>query len=143
MIAASAAVIALPETIQATAQFLSQSFADDLGILGGRIYAQDNGCYELVRTFGRVTKAPLGLRVERSYPPMEQLLDVGALVMRRDDPRLDQRLEHDLGTQELFAAVAVAQGFYVLSFDVVASETKKRSILISVNGSWRSCMSVE
>ena len=69
---------------------------------------QDDGSFELVSTFGNVSKAPIGLRVWRSYPPMEQLLDVGALVMRRDDARLDQRLEEDLGVGEWFAAVAVA-----------------------------------
>jgi len=106
------------ETLQQTAHFIAHSFADDLGIRGGRIYAHDDGSYELVATFGDATKAPVGLRVWRAYPPFEQLLDTGTIVMARDDPRLDQRLEQDLGTRDCFAAISVADGKFVLSFDV-------------------------
>jgi len=106
------------ETLHRTAVYLVESFADDLGISGGRIYTQDDGSYELVSTFGEVSKAPVGLRVWRTYPPFEELLAVGSLVMARDDPRLDQRLEEDLGTRDWFAAIAVAHGRFVLSFDV-------------------------
>jgi hypothetical protein len=40
------------QTIQKAADFIAENFADDLGIRGGRIYAQDDGSYELVETFG-------------------------------------------------------------------------------------------
>jgi sigma-B regulation protein RsbU (phosphoserine phosphatase) len=121
------------ETIQETSQVLVDTFADDLGLRGGRIYSQDDGSYELVATFGDVTKAPLGLRVWRTYPPFGQLLDTGAVVMERDDPRLDQRLEADLGTRDCFAAVAVADGRYVLSFDVTAQGDKRDDLLATLN----------
>ena len=42
------------DTIRDTAQLLADSFADDLGIRGGRIYQQDDASYELVTTFGDV-----------------------------------------------------------------------------------------
>ncbi len=121
------------ETVQRTAQLLVDSFAGDLGIRGGRIYAQDDGSYELVRTFGDVAKAPLGLRVWRTYPPFEQLLDVGTVLMRRDDERLDQRVEADLGTRDWFAAVAVADGRYVLSFDVDPTVHRHPELLSTLN----------
>lgn len=106
------------ETIRGTAQFLVENFSQDLGIPGGRIYAQDNGSYELVTTFGEVAKAPIGLRIPRTYPQFDLLLDVGCMLTRRSDPRLDPRLEADVGTREWFAAIVVADGLYVLSFDV-------------------------
>jgi phosphoserine phosphatase RsbU/P len=106
------------ETIRDTAEFLAANFADDLGIRGGRIYVHSDGSYELVGGFGDVTSPPIGLRVWRSYAPFEQMLDVGLVVMDRDDERLDQHLERELGTRDCFAAIAVADGQYVLSFDV-------------------------
>ena len=121
------------ETIHQTAHFLADNFANDLGLRGGRIYAQDNGSYELVRTFGELVKAPLGLRIWRTYPPFDQLLEVGAIVMERSDERLDQRLEQDLGTRELFAAISVADGRYVLSFDVEPSGAEREDLIATLN----------
>ncbi len=121
------------ETIQQTAQRLVEDFADDLGIRGGRIYEQENSHYSLVTTFGEVAKAPIGLRISRYYAAFEQLLDVGSLVMGRDDPSLDQRIEADLGTRDHFAAVAVADGAYVLSFDVVAFEDRREELISTLN----------
>jgi len=106
------------EIVQNTAEFLTANFADDLGIRGGRIYAHTNGSFELVKGFGEATAAPVGLRVWRTYPPFEQMLDTGVVVMNRDDDRLDQQLEKELGTREWFAAITVSEGQYVLSFDV-------------------------
>ncbi len=120
-------------TIHAAAGFLAENFADDLGIRGGRIYAQDDGSFELVETFGDASKEPIGLRVWKTYPPFDQLLDVGSVVMRRDDPRLDQRLEADLGTREWFAAIAVADARYVLSFDVESTGDDHETLVATLN----------
>jgi len=121
------------KTIHTAADFLADNFADDLGIRGGRIYAQDDGSFELVETFGDASKDPIGLRVWKTYPPFEQLLDVGSVVMRRDDPRLDQRLEADLGTREWFAAIAVADARYVLSFDVESRADDHETLVSTLN----------
>jgi sigma-B regulation protein RsbU (phosphoserine phosphatase) len=121
------------KTIHSTAGFLADNFADDLGIRGGRIYAQDDGSFELVETFGEASKDPIGFRVWKTYPPFEQLLDVGSVVMRRDDPRLDQRLEADLGTREWFAAIAVADARYVLSFDVEPTGDDHEALVATLN----------
>lgn len=106
------------ETIHATAEFLAAHFADDLGITGGRIYRHSDGSYELVMGFGNATHAPIGLRVWKTYAPFEQMLDTGMVIMNRDDTRLDPGLEKELGTRQYFAAIAVSDGDYVLSFDV-------------------------
>jgi len=121
------------ETIHDTAELLAESFAEDLGIRGGRIYSQDDGSYELVSTFGDVGKAPIGLRVWRTYPPFDQLLDTGAIVMAKDDPRLDQRIEEDLGTRDWFAAISVAGGQHVLSFDVHSGRVKHDDLMATLN----------
>ena len=72
----------------------------------------------LVKVFGEASSAPIGLRIWRTYPPFEQMLDTGLVIMDRDDDRLDQNLEKELGTRDEFAAIAVSDGQYVLSFDV-------------------------
>jgi sigma-B regulation protein RsbU (phosphoserine phosphatase) len=121
------------ETIQRAADFIAANFAEDLGIKGGRIYAQDDGSYELVETFGDASREPIGLRVWKTYPPFDRLLDVGSVIMRRDDSRLDQRLEADLGTREWFAAVAVADARYVLSFDVETVDDDHENLVSTLN----------
>lgn len=121
------------ETIQRAADFIADNFAEDLGIKGGRIYAQDDGSYELVETFGDASRDPIGLRVWKTYPPFERLLEVGSVVMRRDDPKLDQRLEADLGTRTWFAAVAVADARFVLSFDVESADDDHENLVSTLN----------
>ncbi len=121
------------ETIHRTADFIAENFAEDLGIKGGRIYAQDDGSYEVVETFGEASRQSMGLRVWKTYPPFDRLLDVGSVVMRRDDSRLDQRLEADLGTREWFAAVEVADARYVLSFDVESGDDDHENLVSTLN----------
>ncbi len=121
------------ETIHRAADFIADNFAEDLGIRGGRIYVQDDGSYELVETFGDALRDPIGLRVWKTYPPFEQLLDTGSVVMRRDDTQLDQRLESELGTREWFAAISVADAQYVLSFDVEPLDADHDDVVATLN----------
>lgn len=121
------------ETICQTAQFLADHFSHDLGIPGGRVYEQDDDHYELVTTFGKVERAPVGLRLSRTYTPFAQLLDSGSRVMERDHPQLDQQLETELGTRTRFAAIAVADGRYVLSFDLDAPHVKQAQVISTLN----------
>lgn len=109
------------ETIHDTAEFLTANFADDFGIRGGRIYRHTDGSYELVKGFGEAKEAPIGFRVWKTYPPFEEMLETGIVIMKSTDDRLDQHLEKELGTREYFAAITVSDGQYVLSFDVEAS----------------------
>ncbi len=121
------------ETILQAAQYLADHFARDLGLTGGRIYAREDGAYELVRTFGSVNKAPIGLCVPTTYAAFEELLHGGVRVMDRDDPQLDQELEEDLGTKSSFAAIAVSGGSYVLSFDVKTGNGRHGKLLSTLN----------
>lgn len=107
------------ETIEATARTLVEGFCQDLGISSGRIYARtDEGDYEIVAAFGTASRTPVGLHVSRHYHAMERLLDEGSVVMALSDAGLDPELEERLGTRDHFAAIAVSDGAYALSFDV-------------------------
>ncbi len=106
------------ETIRLTAQYLVDNFSAELGLTGGRIYAAENGHYELVETFGGAARTPVGLTIPKQYATFQQLLDEGAIIMDRSDPSLDEALEAELGTRDRFAAIVVADGAFVLSFDV-------------------------
>ena len=69
----------------------------------------------------------------RTYPPFDELIETGAIVMARDDDRLDQRLEEDLGTRDWFAAVSLSSGEYVLSFDVQPTEGDTDALVGTLN----------
>ncbi|NOZ79552.1 MAG: PP2C family protein-serine/threonine phosphatase [Acidobacteria bacterium] len=122
------------ETIRQTAQFLVESFSDDLGITGGRIYARDDfGNYELVGTFGTVTRAPLGLRIPTDYHPFERLYDEGCVSMSLSDTGLDASLESEIGTRDHFAAIMVADRRYALSFDVAPASSAQEDLIAILN----------
>lgn len=121
------------ETVTRTAQYLVDYFSCELGIPGGRIYVLDDEHYELVTTFGKVARAPIGLRIERTYRPFEELLESGSRLMERSHPDLDQRLESELGTRDRFAAIAAADGKYVLSFDLEAPQLKRAEVISTLN----------
>jgi sigma-B regulation protein RsbU (phosphoserine phosphatase) len=61
------------------------------------------------------------------------MLETGSVVMRRDDVRLDQRLEEELGTREWFAAISVADAHYVLSFDVEPLDADHDDVVATLN----------
>ncbi|HPC83064.1 MAG TPA: PP2C family protein-serine/threonine phosphatase [Thermoanaerobaculaceae bacterium] len=105
-------------TIRNVAQYMVSNFRDELGIWGGRIYRLDEDAYELVQVFGGASDQPLGTRVPRDYAGIQDTLDSGLVVMERRAPELDAVLESRLGTGERFAAIAVAEGDYIISFDV-------------------------
>ncbi len=105
-------------TIRNVASYMTANFRDDLGIVGGRIYRLDEDEYDLVHVFGTADSATIGTRVPARYAAIEAALDSGTVVMARNAPELDPALEAQLGTRERFAAVAVADGDYLISFDV-------------------------
>jgi len=122
------------ETIRETAQFLVEGFSEDLHIVGGRIYARDDdGAYELVETFGKVLRAPIGLKIDRHYTGVEVVLDEGSVVMDLSDSELDPNLETAIGTRGRFASIAVSDGAYVLSFDVASGSTATDDLLATLN----------
>jgi sigma-B regulation protein RsbU (phosphoserine phosphatase) len=106
-------------TIRNVAEHMTVNFGAELGILGGRVYRLDDNEYELLETFGSARGTPAGRRVPRRYAAIEAVLDSGLVVMDRNAPELDPELEAQLGTATRFAAVSVADGEYLISFDLV------------------------
>jgi len=104
-------------TIMQTASTVIEQFSEVLGVRGGRLYERRDGGYELVRTFGGVPDVAPGLFIPDEYPPIERVLDEGVTVMDLDAPGVDPELERRLGA-ERFAAIAVGEDAYILSFTV-------------------------
>jgi phosphoserine phosphatase RsbU/P len=120
-------------TIRNVTSYMTVNFRDDLGIVGGRIYRLDGNDYELVQVFGTADGAPLGTKVPRDYAAIEAVLDSGLVVMARNAPELDPALEAQLGTRERFAAIAVANGDYLISFDVDSGGGATEDLQSSLN----------
>ena len=120
-------------TIVNVAEYMTANFRDDLGLTGGRIYRLDDAAYELVATFGSVERSVIGNRVPKHYLAVEAVLDSGLVVMDRNAPGLDQEIESQLGTRERFAAVNVADGDYLISFDVVPGHGDVQDLRSSLN----------
>jgi phosphoserine phosphatase RsbU/P len=120
-------------TIRNVAGFMMANFRDELGIMGGRIYKLEGDAYELVQVFGSVTEQPVGTRVPRDYIGIQDTLDSGVVVQDRRAPGLDAELESRLGTGEQFAAISVADGDYLLSFDVAPGRGAVEDLQASLN----------
>ena len=120
-------------TIRNVAEYMTANFRHDLGILGGRIYKLADQAYELVQVFGTAAPVTPGVQVPVSYAAIEALLDSGLVVMSRNAPELDPAIEARLGTGERFAAIAVADGEYLLSFDVADVRGSVEDLQASLN----------
>ena len=120
-------------TIRNVTSYMTVNFREDLGIVGGRIYRLDGHQYELVQVFGTADSAPIGTQVPPEYAPIEAVLDSGLVVMARSAPELDPALEAQLGTGERFAAIAVADGDYIISFDVDPARGSLEDLQSSLN----------
>jgi len=104
-------------TIQSLLEIIIEKFQDELGIYGGRLYQRRGGYYVLLDTFGDAKEVPQGLKVPLSYPPIQLLLEQGAVYMDVEDPNIDRNLENLLGVQR-FAAIEVGNEEYILAFNV-------------------------
>jgi serine phosphatase RsbU (regulator of sigma subunit) len=103
-------------TITETAGAIIENFRDELGVRGGRLYERRDGGYELTRVFGGAVAAP-GIFVPDEYPPVQQVLDGGVVVLDLTAPGVDPEFERKLGVDR-FAAIAVGEDEYILSFSV-------------------------
>lgn len=117
-------------TIRTVMESLITQFRGELGILGGRLYRRQGRRYKLEGLFGEAKPAPLGLQVERSYPPIQRLLEQGAVYMTPADPGVDPEFEAQIGARE-FAAIEVGDEEFVLAFDV-AAHTNGDDVLFSL-----------
>jgi sigma-B regulation protein RsbU (phosphoserine phosphatase) len=106
-----------PSTIADAASAIIEHFKGDMGVRGGRLWERRDGGYELTRTFGDVKPVAPGLFVPDAYPPVERVVDDGVVVMGLDAPGVDTEFERRLGVDR-FAAIAVGDDEYILSFDV-------------------------
>jgi Stage II sporulation protein E (SpoIIE) len=104
-------------TIHSLLEIIIEKFQDELGIYGGRLYQRRGGYYVLQDTFGDAKEVPHGLKIPISYPPVQLLLEQGAVYMDIEDPNLDRNLENLLGVQR-FAAIEVGNEEYILAFNV-------------------------
>jgi sigma-B regulation protein RsbU (phosphoserine phosphatase) len=103
-------------TVAETASAIIENFKDELGVRGGRLYERRDGGYELTRVFGGAVAAP-GIFVPDAYPPVQQVVDEGVVVMDLTAPGVDPEFERRLGV-ERFASIAVGEDQYILSFSV-------------------------
>jgi Stage II sporulation protein E (SpoIIE) len=104
-------------TIAQTAAAVIEHFREDLGVRGGRLYERREGGYELTRTFGGVRSIASGIFVPDAYPPVQRVIDDGVVVMDLTAPGVDPEFERQLDA-ERFAAIAVGDDQYILSFSV-------------------------
>lgn len=131
------AVAAIGETedlgrmVHSLVQTAIRDFRKELGIYGGRLYKRDGKDYVLIQTFADAKPLPPGLRVPRTYPPIEEAVVHGVVYLEADDPSLDPMLEAHLGVQE-FACISVGDGGeYILAFNVAFGQ-KRDDILFSL-----------
>ena len=121
-------------TVEQIAETIATNFRDELGITGGRIYERndDQGYYELVSRFGKVSDAALGIAVPKDYRPIELVVENGVVVMDPTDPGVDRALEDRLGARRLAAVAAGDDSAHILSFDV-SDALGREDILFSLN----------
>ncbi len=93
------------ETLTAILARLVADFADDLGIVGGRIYLRDGADYVLQNEFP-AGKAPIGFRIPASYAPMAEAVARGFVLKEARDPEVDPEIERAIGV-DLFAAITI------------------------------------
>ncbi|HPR63088.1 MAG TPA: PP2C family protein-serine/threonine phosphatase [Thermoanaerobaculia bacterium] len=103
------------ELVIHAARELLRNFKEELHLSGFRIYRRDNGVFRIVSTQGSANKAPEGFSVPSSYPPIEQALDSGIVLMDRSTPGVDSSIEKQLGVHQ-FASISVGDGQFLISF---------------------------
>ncbi|HXO21159.1 MAG TPA: hypothetical protein VOA87_14690, partial [Thermoanaerobaculia bacterium] len=114
----------LGTTIQTSIETIIRKFRAELGIYGGRLYKRHGSFYVLEGTFGDAKPVPRGLRIPKSYRPLELALEQGAVYMDDADPRIDKSLEDLLGVQR-FAAIEVGDAEYILAFNVAPGNNRE------------------
>ncbi|HEX7186173.1 MAG TPA: PP2C family protein-serine/threonine phosphatase [Thermoanaerobaculia bacterium] len=117
-------------TIHTLLETIIVRFRDELGIYGGRLYQRRGNAYVLQASFGEAKEVPGGLKVSASYPPIQALMEEGAVYMDADDPRMDRKFESLIGVRR-FAAIEVGDEEYILAFDV-ASQERGDDVLFSL-----------
>ncbi len=105
------------KTVTTVVEGLIASFEDELGVFGGRLYRSAGEGYELRGTFGKAKSLDQGIFLPKTYPPIAACLVEGTVYRDMADADVDPLLEKKLGVEE-FACLEVAEGAYILAFDV-------------------------
>ncbi|HUP24223.1 MAG TPA: PP2C family protein-serine/threonine phosphatase [Thermoanaerobaculia bacterium] len=114
-------------TVQKLVASVTRALGHVLGLSGGRIYIRQSPHYRLWTTFGSARAAARGIRVPESYPPIGQVLRLGAVFMEAEHPDLDRDLEAQLGAGA-FAVIEVGDGEYLVAFDVTDESTADQAL---------------
>jgi len=93
--------------LTAILQRLVEDFRDDLGLIGGRIYARDEDAFVL-QTEYPTTGLRSGFQIPVSYPPVQEVLAQGFVLHDLQDPGVDWAIEGALGVST-FAAIRVGE----------------------------------
>ena len=117
LVAATERVDDVEGTVHRVAEEIIAQFRDELGVFGGRLYRRQHHDYILRATFGEAKPLEPGLRVPRTYAPIDQLLVRGVVYMGLHDPGIDRSLEETLGVSE-FAGIEVGDEDFILAFNV-------------------------
>ena len=86
---------------------LVDDFADDLGLVGGRIYEKKGSSYVLKREYP-VARAPKGFKIPATYPPIQALAEHGYVYSDFGDTGVDAQIESAIGVKR-FAAIGVGE----------------------------------
>lgn len=119
-------------TVVQFAEIVARDFREQLGITGGRLYACRDDDYVLIHRFGESGEGGIGIAIPATYKPIALVLENGVVVMDPDDPGIDPVLEQRIGGSHRFAAIAVGDEDWILSFNV-AEELSRDDILFSLN----------
>ena len=87
-------------TIAETASAVIDNFQGELGVRGGRLYERRDGGYELTRVFGGSIAAP-GIFVPDAYPPVQQVIDEGIVLLDLTAPGVDPEFERRLDRRRM------------------------------------------
>ncbi|MBI4161526.1 MAG: PP2C family protein-serine/threonine phosphatase [Acidobacteria bacterium] len=122
----------LDETLSAILEGIVTEFREDLGFVGGRLYRVLPDVIVLQMRCGKSGSVRPGLRIPRTYRPIQTVLEQGYVFMAADHPDFDPAVERDLEVQ-VFAAIAVgAEDPHIVSFTVEGPLEEER-ILFSLN----------
>jgi hypothetical protein len=123
LVAAIARADDIEDTVHLVAEEIIAHFREELGIYGGRLYRRQLGDYLLRATFGEAKAVEPGLRVPRSYPPIDACLADGVVYVEPGDPGVDRELEERLGVHE-FACIEVGDDTYILAFNIAPAASR-------------------
>ena len=84
------------ELIEHASDLVLKNFEDELHLVGCRIYRREGDHFELRSTLGKVKRVEPGFSIPADYPPVEQALEAGIVLLDRSSPGVDPAIEDHL-----------------------------------------------